>query len=75
MCGFLLRATLGFNPTNDPDGERVHIWQPTELFVLHLDRRTNLVRVQIVGSSDVKLRLRLCSTYGKMRKQGCKNTC
>lgn len=67
MCGFLLRETLGFTPSNNPDGRRIYIWQPTEHLALHLDRQTNLVRVQIVGSSDVKLRLRLCSTYGKVR--------
>jgi hypothetical protein len=64
MCGFILRL-WGYAPTDNPDEQRSYIWEPTEHLVLALNKRTNVVKVQIVGSADVKLWLRMCSTYGE----------
>jgi hypothetical protein len=74
MCGFILRL-LGYAPTDNPDGQRNYIWEPTERLVLCLNRRMHVVKVQIVGGTDVKLWLRLCSTYGKNIVLGNYNVC
>lgn len=72
MCGYIFRL-MGYSPVDNLDGQRIYLWEPDEHLELRLNRRTKSVRVQIKGSSDVKLRLRLCATYGKERTAGVWN--